>query len=151
MLSLTPLAEEQACSSSYLKHSSLRDNQQDVRASVSLLQGHQLIHGPWLPELEWGTLPTHPALAVHIAELVELGSWFGQVAGCGKNGTEPQSHLWLSSSSRSLFLFTGGKVSPRYLLSTPLGLSLGDVSSSSLPSHPPFSNPFPPPPHIGSS
>lgn len=95
MLSLAPLAEEQACSSSYLKHSSLRDNQQDVRASVSLLQGHQLIHGPWLPELEWGTLPTHPALAVHIAELVELGSWFGQVAGCGRMAQNPISPLAL--------------------------------------------------------
>ena len=73
---------------SYLKHSGLRDNQQDVRASVSLLQGHQLIHGPWLSELESGALPTHPTLAVHIPELVELGSWFGQVASCGKNSPE---------------------------------------------------------------
>ena len=66
---------------SHLQHSCLGDNQQDVRATIGLLQGHQLIHGPWLSELERGALPTHPALAVHIAKLVELGSRFGQVAG----------------------------------------------------------------------
>lgn len=106
MLSLVSLALEQVCNFffSYLKHGGLRDNQQDVRASISLLQGHQLIHGPWLSELEGGALPTHPALAVHIPELVELGSWFGQVAGCGKNSPETQYDLWLSSASRSLFL-----------------------------------------------
>ena len=70
--------------SSHLQHSCLGDNQQDVRATISLLQGHQFIHGPWLSELERGALPTHPALAVHIAKLVELGSRFGQVAGCGE-------------------------------------------------------------------
>lgn len=62
---------------SHLQHSCFGDNQQDVRAPVSLLQGHQFIHGPGLAELERGALPTHPALAVHIPELVELGSRFG--------------------------------------------------------------------------
>lgn len=96
---------------SYLKHGGLRDNQQDVRASISLLQGHQLIHGPWLSELEWGALPTHPALAVHIPELVELGSWFGQVAGCGKKSPETQ----YDSGSQVLQVpvpIRGGKVLP---------------------------------------
>lgn len=116
---------------SYLKHSGLRDNQQDVRASISLLQGHQLIHGPWLSELEWGALPTHPALAVHISELVELGSWFGQVAGCGKNGPELQYHLWLSRASRS-FLMRGGEVSPSY----PPAHSLGTAPWHMLPPPP---------------
>lgn len=108
---------------SYLKHSGLRDNQQDVRASISLLQCHQLIHGPWLSELERGALPTHPALAVHIPELVELGSWFGQVAGCGKKSQEPQYDLWL-------FLLGEEKCE---LLSTRLQRSLGCMAYSFCP------------------
>lgn len=69
----------------HLQHSCLGDNQQDVRATISLLESHQFIHGPWLSELERGALPTYPALAIHVSKLVELGSRFGQVAGCGKN------------------------------------------------------------------
>lgn len=118
---------------SYLKHSGLGDNQQDVRTSIGLLQGHQFIHGPWLSELEWRALPTHPALAVHIPELVELGSWFGQVAGCGKNSPETQYDFWLSRVSRTLFLLGGEKYYHVTYCPLPRGRSLGYGPSSFLP------------------